>query len=344
MAAETVIELPFTNEEEALRRPPSSHLEIEPQSRQRTEVYHGRAKVSRLVTVPYTMEMPQDYISSDVIDINVNGLAAAKPSYRAVREAEAQLGKNAVSLGVGTAMSLLSTRNLMHPEQYHVDGVVAVVEDLQKHFGQDVHVRLKGHSKGGRTATGVAEQMPEVVDSVTYVNAAGLEEANILEFTKRIKGFIGNEIVPNWDILRDEFEDPKVIADFFWYNFGNPLRFGIETASIVKSDIRARAVALGDLGIKVAILDSFSDRLVPNKTVKNGLGRLVDVYRMHPNKDIGHLGPQAWALEMAMEYHDIDKELHPEEILPARLVAVRSMARGVELRRADHSLKLAKAS
>jgi pimeloyl-ACP methyl ester carboxylesterase len=344
MSAERVIELPFDGDR--VVQSPGLHLEIDPRHRQRTEKYHGRAKVSRFVEAPYTFEMPQGYVASDVVDINVNGLTAAKPSYRKVREAEAQLGKNSVSLGVGTALSILSPRNTFHPETFHRDGVIAVIEDLRKHFGQDVRVRLKGHSDGARTSVAVAEEMPEVVESVTLVNPGGMDGGDLVDHAMRLPRFVHHEVLPNWDILKHEFSDPRVLTDFFFYNLANPVRTAVDAISIATADIRPRVAELGKRGVKVAILNAMADRLTPNTSVheQGGIGEQVHINRIHPNHEIGHLGPQVHSLEVALEYHDIDEELHPEEVLPPRPFAVRAMSRGIELRRPDDRLKIAKES
>lgn len=343
MVAERALEHPFS--QEVVQQSPGLHLEIVPGSRQRTEVYHGKARVSRFVTVPYTFEMPQGHVSSDVIDVHLNGLAAAKPSYRAVREAGAQLGKNGVTLGVNSWLGMLSPRQLLDSERYRKEAVSATLDDIDLHFGKEAMLkyRLKSHSTGARTGVAVAEDSPERIDSVTLVNAAAIDGAGTLDYLGRLPDFYRNDIVPNRDILRNDFRDPKVMTDFFWYNLGNPFRTGLEALSISGDDIRSRVVNLGDLGVKVAILDAVSDYLTPNHTVRDGIGQLVDVYRVHPNTEIGHLGPQVYALETAMEYHSIDEELHPEEVISPRRVAVRAMARGRDLGRPD-DLMLPKAS
>lgn len=329
MVAEIAREVPFTPEggEGSF----GQRLEIVPGSRQKTELYHGTARISRHRSADYTLELPLGHISSDVIDVNVNGLAAAKPSYRRVREASAQLGKPSVSLAAKQnlpAIDLLAPRGIFDTERYRQEAVSATLDDIQKHFGDDVRFRLKGHSTGGRTSVAVAEDSPERIESVTLVNSAGLVEGqSIKDYVARLQAFYNDEVLPNWDILRHDFSRPKVLADFVWYNFGNSIRTGVEAVSISNADIRSRVVQLGDLGIKVAIMDAPADRLTPNSSVATTLGTLVDHYSMHPHSEIGHLGPQVHALEVAMEYHAIDRVLHPEEVIPPRLFAVRAVRR-----------------
>lgn len=329
MVAEFARELPFTPEDGESSR--GQRLEIAPGSHQKTELFYGTARVSRHHTANYTLELPLDYVSSEVIDVNVNGLAAAKPSYRRVREASAQLGKPSVSLAARQnlpAIDLLAPRGIFDTERYRQEAVSATLDDIQKHFGDDILFRLKGHSTGGRTSVAVAEDSPERIESVTLVNSAGLVEGQtIKDYIARLKGFYDHEVVPNWDTLRHDFSHPKVLADFVWYNFGNTLRTGVEAVSISNADIRSRVVQLGDLGVKVAIMDALADRLTPNTSVASTLGMLVDHYSMHPHPEVGHLGPQVHALEVAMEYHAIDRMLHPEEVIPPRLFAVRAVKR-----------------
>lgn len=335
MVAESSLEFPFSSYDAGVSH--VSRLEITEASRQRTEVYHGRARMGRLESVNYTLEMPLDYVSSDIFDVHVNGLIAAKPSYRRVREAGAQLGKSGISLAAHQGLpvfDLLSPRGVIDTERYRQRAVSAVLDDVQSIYGDEVRFRLKGHSTGGRTSTAVAEDSPERIEGVTLVNSAGLVKGQTtLDYLRRLPAFHREEVEANWDILRHDFARPGVLADFLRYNLGNVVRTGVEALSISRADITERVVALGDLGIKVAILDAAADRLTPNASVRDGVGSFVDLYRMHPNLAIGHLGPQVHPLELAMEYHAIDRALDPREVLPARLVSIRALERRIHAER-----------
>ncbi len=119
MAAERSLESPF--KQEAVYQDPDVHLEINPESVQRTEIYRGRARMGRFGSTDYTLEMPLDHVSSNVFDVHLNGLSAAKPSYRHVRAAGAQLGKSGISLGARQGFPILdalSPRGTLDTERY----------------------------------------------------------------------------------------------------------------------------------------------------------------------------------------------------------------------------------
>lgn len=342
MAAETVVELPF-NSEEVVPQSPGLHLEIDPSSRQSTDRYHGSAPLGRLARVRYTLESPLSYASSDVVDIYVNGIVAPGSLYAPVRRAGTQLGKYGVSFETGgTMLSALSPRDLLHPEKFRQEGLGVLMDDIQKKFGQQLRFRLKSHSTGLRTAIGAAEASPERIDSVTSIGGAAIDGIMIADYISRMPNFADEEVVPNADILQHQFAHTRAVSDFFWYNLAgfNLPRLGVEAWSIANDDVKERFVALGDLDVRSAILDGEADRLTHNSTVPDGIGRLVDLHRMHPEPLFGHLGPQVFALETAMELHSIDEELHPNEVIAPRRFAVRAMARGAALRHPDEDTPL----
>lgn len=346
MAAESVIELPFHNEE-VVHQSPGLHLEIDPGSHQRTEVYHGSARVSRMVSAQYTFEMPLDHVSSDVVDVHLNGITATGALQGPVRKAGAQLGKMGISLDTGRSfLSSLSPRDLLNPEKFRQEGVNAVLDDAQERFGLQLRFRFKSHSTGLRTGIATAEAAPERVDSITSVGGAALDGVALVDYVERLQGFVEDEVITDHDILRQNFANVPTALGFLWYNFGmlNLPRTLVEAYSIANDDVRARFINLGDQGIKLAILDGLADRLTPNKSVPDGIGRLVNVHRIHPVATIGHLGPQTYPLEMAMEYHSIDEELHPDEVIAPRRFAVRALTRGIETRRPELGVGLAKVS
>lgn len=344
MVAELANGTPFAPEGAAL--PPGSRYVIAEGEYQRTEVIRGKARVGRGVKAPYTLEVPLDYTSSDILDVYAKGCGAAEGAYAPLRRAGAQLGKAGLTVGSprGTIIGdLLSPADIFHAERYQQRAITAALEDVEKRYGLS-RAAVKGHSMGGRDGAAVAEMSPDNVESLTLISAAGLERHNLLALAGRVRPFAARDAGPNFNLLREEFHDSKTIAQFGWHVLSNPLRMGVDMVSIAQADIRPRVLALGDKGVRVAILDMLSDRLVPNTTVESGIGQQVDVYRWHPNPYLGHVAPQTHALEVAWELHNIDETLFPAEVLPPREFAVKAMGRRVKVRHEDGVVPLSLAS
>jgi pimeloyl-ACP methyl ester carboxylesterase len=275
---------------------------------QTTERIRGRAKLGRFSCVQYTLEVPSE-ADDDTLEIHVNGLAAAKPSYRGVRKASAQTGQISTSIrpARGTTVNdLMHAKSLLRTEAFASESVFAVMDDIERRFGLS-DVKLRSHSMGGRAGVAVAEAVPERIKNLTLVNAAGLEPQSLIAMIARLPAFVNGELIPNMDMLYQEFHEPQVAIDFIRYNLQNPLRTGVETLSICRADIRDRVRQLGARGVAVSIIDAQSDKLVPNKSVEGTLGNDVMYYSMHPNSKIGHLGPQTHPAEMVEEYSRADQ-------------------------------------
>lgn len=330
MVAERAFELPFNSSYEG------GPVVIPAHERQKTEIHRGTARIGRRRSVHYTVETPLEHVSSEIVEVNVNGYAAPESVYGPVRSASAQLGRIGVSLGLYQDLRWLgvpSLRDLRHSEEIRQEAVVATLDDIDRHFGTELHYHLNGHSTGGRTSTGVAEGAPERIKGVTYTHTAAVVEGqNTISYAKRLSDFAEDELVANWDVLKHYFNRPAVLGDLIWYNFGNVFLSGSEMMSISNADIRDRIVALRSLKkVKTAILDGEADRLTPNTSVEAELGPHVDHYRMHPHPMIGHLGPQVYPVEMAMEHHRIGELLHPGRVFTPRefsVVSLSSVRRG----------------
>ena len=335
MAAEMAHEIASAFATESLPR--GARYVIADGEHQATEVIRGKAKVGRGVKASYTLEVPLEHTSSDIVDVFVKGCGASEAAYEPLRRATAQLGKAGLTVGSprGTVIGdLLSPQDIFHAERYQARAVVAAMEDVEKRYGLN-RMSLKGHSMGGRDATEAAEGLPENVESVTYISAAGLEKHNLLKLAGRLHPFLTRDAGPNFNLLREEFEELKTVLQFGWHALSNPLRMGVDIVSIAHADIRPRVMALGDKGIRTAILDMQADALITNLTVEHGIGRHVDVYRWHPHPEFGHVAPQTHALEVAIELHDIDEELFPDAVRSPRQFAVKAMGRSVDARRED---------
>ena len=335
MAAEMAHEITSASASESLPR--GSRYVIADGEHQATEIIRGKAHVGRGVKASYTLEVPLEHTSSDIMDVFVKGCGASEAAYEPLRSATAQLGKAGLTVGSprGTVIGdLLSPQDIFHAERYQARAVVAAMEDVEKRYGLS-RASLKGHSMGGRDAAAAAEGLPDNAESVTFISAAGLEKHNLLKLAARVHPFLTRDAGPNFNLLREEFEELKTVLQFGWHALSNPLRMGVDVISISHADIRPRVLALGDKGIRTAILDMQGDALITNLTVEHGIGRHVDVYRWHPNPEFGHVAPQTHALEVALELHSIDEELFPDDVRSPRQFAVKAMGRSVAARREE---------
>lgn len=328
MAAEQALEFPFFTEDTG-GVPPDVHLEIPRGSRQRTDHYRGKARITSRRSVHYTYQWPLDYVGSDAISVKLNGLGAPESAYVKNREATVQLGKGAVTLAAyqDFPWALGSPRDMLRSERTREEAVSAVLDDIDSLFGSGLVYDLEGHSTGGRTAVAVAEKSPERIRGLKLVNSAAVVEGQgTLDYLARIKAFFGDELVDDFDVLRHHFHRPKALADFARYNLGDLFLLAGETFSISNDDIIERVKEL-DPSVQASALDTLADRLTPNKSVEATLGGVLDLYRMHPNPWIGHLGMQVHPVEMAMELYAMDRELNPHEVQAPRLFAVRALRR-----------------
>jgi len=275
---------------------------------QRTEFVNGKAKLGRFSFVHYSLQIPRE-AHDDTLEIHVNGFGAAKPSYRGVRKASAEAGQISASMrpARGTTVGdLAHPTTLFHAEEYESESVLAVMEDIERRFGLS-RVKLRSHSMGGRAGVAAAEAAPEKIENVTLVNAAGLEPHSLFTMAARLPRFVNTNVRPHMGMLYQEFHEPQVIIDFARYAIQNPLRTAAEAVSICRADIRDRVRQLGARGVAVSIIDAQADSLLPNKTVESTLGPDVQYYSMHPNPEIGHLGPQTHPKEMVDEYRLADQ-------------------------------------
>lgn len=320
MAAERALEFSFTPEDgEEFSSVPGW---IPYESRQRTEVHRHKVRVTRRRSAYYTVEEPLDYVSSRAASLKVNGLTAPESTQVPNRKATAQVGKVAVSMGLYRDSPLVgfgSVADLMRTERTRQEGVLSVIEDFNKRYGDDVDIDLEGQSTGGRTVTAVALAAPDRVKSVKLVNSAGtIKGQNTFDYLNRLSGFHRHEISPNTGILRHHFRRAEVVGDFIWYNLGDLPFLVAEAISISNDDIRDKVIALAAMKrVKTAIVDTAGDFLTPNAGVEDDLGKYVDHYVRHPNPFMGHLAVQAFAVETALLLHDVDRALDPD-VLPAR--------------------------
>jgi len=296
---------------------------------QKTDVFHGKTSLGRHRSVHWTVEMPLEHVSSEIAFVDVNGYGASQETYTPSRRARAQLGQIAVTLGLYQDFPWLgvpSLRDLRHTEEIRQEAVVAALDGVDDRFDTDLLYHLLGHSTGGRTSTGVAEGVPERIAGVTYTHSAAVVEGqNTGSFIGRFPRFTQDEIVANWETLKHHYNRPSVLGDLLWYNFGNSLFSGAELMDISNADICDRIIALKGI-VKTAILDGKSDRLTPNTSVEAELGQHVDHYQLHPHPMIGHLGPQVFPVETAMEHHHIAEVLYPGRVFAPREFSVVSLA------------------
>lgn len=325
MVAERALEFPFTPEDQGEFSSVPSW--IPPESRQRTEVHRHKVRVTRRRSAFYTVEEPLDYVSSQAASLKVNGLTAPESTYVPNRKATAQFGKVAISMGLyrdSPFVGIGSIAELMRTEQTRQEGVLSVIEDFNKRYGEDIEIDLEGQSTGGRTVTGVALAAPDRVKSAKLVNSAGtVEGQNSFDYLGRIPGFHRHEMRPNYGTLEHHFRRLDVLGDFIWYNLGDFPFLAAEALSISNDEIHEKVIALCALKrVKTAIVDTTGDYLTPNVGVENGLGKHVDHYVRHPNPFMGHLAMQAFAVETAQLLHDVDRVLDPVGVLPARQFTV----------------------
>lgn len=331
MVAELAPEFSFASEDAHL--PAGSRWVIPEEELQPTDPIRGKARVSRGVSANYTLEVPE-YITSDVVDVFVKGCGAAEAAYVPLRRANAQLGKISLTVGSprGTVIGdLLSPQHMLHAERYQQRAVSAALDDIENLHGL-TRFRAKGHSMGGRDALAVTEDSPERIEGLTFISAAGLEKHHLVMLAGRVIPFVTGETASNFNLLQEEFQHRRAMAEQAWHILSNPLRMGVDVVSISGADLRPRIRALGDKSVRIAILDVLADALIPNKSVEKGIGSEVDLYKMHDNPHLGHLAPQAQPLEIAMELYRMDRELFPDEVLPPRAFAIQAMGRGVRAR------------
>lgn len=335
MVAQSALEVPFASYHG------ENPLVIPAHERQKVDIHRDKVRIGHLGgRATFAARIPE-HATTNVWKLLVGGYTAPGWAYEPEADAFAQLGVPTVTVNVNrgmVALDLLTPWNMLNAERYEQEAYSRVMDEVQQVHGDDLLFAEDGHSMGGRTALGLAEQQPERIVGLKLVSAAGLESHNLkMMVAERLPDFVRGEFMARFDILCEVFDnDVALILDYLWQNGSNLVRTIVKGISIGGADIRGRVKLMHGHEAKVSILDVASDDLIPNKDVAREMGVHVDHAGVHPNTAIGHLGPQTHAYEMAYESNRIDRVVDPERFFAPREFSVVAMTRTVTKRSRDN--------
>lgn len=306
--------------ETAFNEPRYDYIDLsdEPDEHQRTRRVQGRAKVAGAI-VGYTLEYPLEEITDPVPALVVPGYGGVKSVYSNVRRAIAESGKAAITYRSLRSQSLAAAirRRNLNPASLPMRAANGVMSDVQETIDDDLFdfstFDLVGHSMGGFVsvclAKSLAERNSDRVRSVTMVASAGLEDHNTLSLLGRVPRFIKDELIPALPLLQREY-GIATAAEALHYVYRNPGRTFLEGLAVSNCDIRDKLSSLGELGVRTAILNFKSDRLISNQTTAQEVGHIVDHCETHPDASLGHLAPQVASAAVAKSVFDITQKIN----------------------------------
>jgi pimeloyl-ACP methyl ester carboxylesterase len=284
-------------------------LPVPPRDQQATQRFCGRAKIAG-AEVDYTYERPLECITDEVPLLIVPGYAGIKPAYRRFREEVVQSGKPAITMRPVREQAMVAALHphyLLHPGALPTRAAYGVLSDVQKKYDID-EFDVAGHSMGGWIVALLAERHFNKVRSASFVASAGLEDHSLTRLISRLPDFMAHEFLPNFPSLAHDTGVRSAIETLH-YVWRNPYRTCVEGIGVSNCDIRPTLSHLGELGVKTAIMNFGSDRLIHNHTTQAEAGPLVDYCETHPDRSLGHLAPQLHPDLVASRLTDIIRDI-----------------------------------
>lgn len=164
-------------------------------------------------------------------------------------------------------------------------------------------IDLKGHSRGGITASLFSKRHPDLVETLNLDSSAGLEDHDLKLLASRLGSFAKNDLVPG--MLNGELSrmlNIKGILNTLGYIALNPPRTLMEAVDIAQSDTRAVLRDVRDHGIPIGFnLYEHDDLISAEKTIEHS-GDLADLLSIHDDKNLRHLAMQRHPKAMAAYY------------------------------------------
>lgn len=242
--------------------------------------------------VHYTCEFPLGGTSGDVPALIAPGYMGIEAGYGSLRGDLARRGKPAITFEPARAQKFrraVHPKYLLHPDALAGRITYGVMQDAEAQYGFDTF-DLVAHSMGGIAVSDVARRHPDHVRSALFMASAGLEDHSVFSLSKRLPPFFREELLPNMFDLGLS-TNPRAILAMYRYIWRNPYRTCAECLNVCGCDNRDKLADIGNAGVKTAIMNFASDRLICNKTTQDEVGGLVDHCETHPNPSFGHLAP-----------------------------------------------------
>jgi pimeloyl-ACP methyl ester carboxylesterase len=269
--------------------PSSSRI---PRARREGFLFSGHTQKAG-AKIDYTLRMPRNVESMQPV-LLVPGFGGIKPVYGELRDALANSLKRPVASfrhprAERSVIHGSLTNKIFHPAKLGGQSVVAMIDELHQHLGQNV--TLAGHSMGGPNAVDGALRRPHLVEGVLMMGSGGLERGqNSLRLAGRMPGIVIEELIPGLEEMANE-DALKIGAQALYHVMRNPWRTTGEAIDISNRPLMTQELRqLGEYGIRTQALQFEQDHFFPVNVAIRDASNLVDSMLVMP--EANHLAPQ----------------------------------------------------
>ena len=271
-----------------------------------TVIYTGKAQVGD-VSVPLTLEFPAHPIDvkDNRIAMILNGYLAKEFAYDGLRHALAKRGKPALTMhphGYTGHLEWLDINQWLHPDRVRSRATWAVVRHLQsaprafERYGLDINtLDLAGHSFGFLTGLELAQEHPDIINSITNIGGVGCEtQQSAWRMLPRTLEFMVHELLPavgaTHQVTARKGWNHAIVSewDYLASNPGRCLAEGLMAATIDSRGL-VRELNRDYRRIGVTAILGLDDHLIPAYKSLRGSAELFNPITLITD---GHLGPQ----------------------------------------------------